>query len=93
MATYKVLRDRINNELSLDNLDAAKNYFTLTGDILNRDDYLGTDREFEEYLRTIKEYIDQISNASSLDELVDVLNEYEPLLFDAGHKYYISTID
>lgn len=93
MTTYKVLRDRIDNELSFDNLDQAKNYFNTTDDILNRDDWLGTDTEFEEYQRTVKEYIDQISNASSLEELADVLNEYEPLLFDAGHKYYISTVE
>lgn len=93
MTMYKELRDHADNELSFDNLDTAKNYFSLIDDILNRDDWLGTDTEYDEYLNTIKEYIDQISNASSLDELVDVLNEYEPLLFDAGHKYYISTIE
>ena len=93
MTTYKELRDHTDNELSFDNLDTAKNYFSLIDDILNRDDWLGTDTEYDEYLNTIKEYIDQISNASSLDELVDVLNEYEPLLFDAGHKYYISTVE
>lgn len=93
MTTYKVLKDRADKELSFDNLANAQIYYIITTDIPNRADWLGTDTEYDEYLNTIKEYIDQISNASSLDELVDVLNEYEPRLFDAGHKYYISTVE
>ena len=91
MTTY--LRDHADNELYLGNLDTAKHYFNHTDDILNRDDWLGTNVEFEEYQRTFKEYIACINNSASLEELAAVLNEYEPLLFDAGHKYYISTVD
>ena len=91
MTTY--LRDHADNELSLDNLNAAKHYFSHTDDILNREDWLGTDAEFDEYRRTFKEYMHSINDCTSLDELVDVLNEYEPLLFGAGHQYYISTVE
>ena len=87
------LRDHRDNELYLDNLDQAKNYFSLTDDIINRIDWLGTNEEFEEYQRTFEEYITCIKNAASLEELADILNEYEPRLFDAGHQYYISTVD
>ena len=91
MTTY--LRDHADNELLLDNLIEAKHYFSLTDDIINRVDWLGTDEEFDEYQHTFKEYIACINNAASLEELADVLNEYEPRLFDAGHKYYISTVE
>ena len=91
MTTY--LRDHADNELSLDNLNAAKHYFNHTDDIINRIDWLGTNEEFEEYQRTFEEYIACISNAASLEELADILNEYEPRLFDAGHQYYISTVE
>ena len=87
MTTY--LRDHADNELLLDNLIEAKHYFSLTDDIINRVDWLGTDEEFDEYQHTFKEYMHSINDCTSLDELVDVLNEYEPRLFDAGHKYYI----
>ena len=91
MTTY--LRDHADNELYLDNLDEAKHYFSLTDDIINRVDWLGTDEEFDEYQHTFKEYMHSINDCTSLDELVDVLNEYEPRLFDAGHKYYISNVE
>ena len=91
MTTY--LRDHADNELLLDNLIEAKHYFNHTDDIINRVDWLGTDGEFDEYQHTFKEYITCINDCTSLDELVDVLNEYEPLLFDAGHQYYISTVE
>ena len=93
MTVYKILKDHADNELSFDNLDTAKNYFNSIDDILKRDDWLGTDREFDKYLCTIKDYIESINECASLEELTDVLNEYEPLLFDAGHKYYISTVE
>ena len=91
MTTY--LRDHADNELSFNNLNAAKHYFSHTDDIINRADWLGTDAEFAEHRRTFKGYIACINNASSLETLADVLNEYEPLLFDAGHQYYISTVE
>ena len=90
---YKVLRDHTDNELYLDNLDEAKHYFNHTDDIINREDWLGTDGEFDEYQHTFKEYMHSIKNAASLEELADILNEYEPLLFDAGHQYYISSVE
>ena len=93
MTTYKALRDHTDNELYIDNLDHAKNYFTHTDDILNREDWLGTDEECDKYQHTFKEYMHSINNASSLETLADVLNEYEPLLFDAGHQYYISSVE
>ena len=90
---YKVLRDHTDNELSLDNLNAAKHYFSHTDDIINRIDWLGTNEEFDEYQHTFKEYMHSINDCTSLEELADVLNEYEPMLFDAGHKYYISSVE
>ena len=91
MTTY--LRDHADNELYLDNLDTAKHYFNHIDDIINRDDWLGTDREFDEYRHTFEEYIAKIKDAASLEELSNVLNEYEPRLFDAGHRYYISNVE
>lgn len=63
-------------EISFENLEEAKAYYLpseeVNKDMRNREYYLGDD--FESYLERWDEYISDIKNANSLQELCDVLN-------------------
>jgi DNA-binding transcriptional regulator YiaG len=81
----KELRNEFDRETSFTDLDKAKFYYT-PSNMCDREDYLGDD--WDAYVKKYNEYKTSIQDATSLEELAEVLNRYTDI-FDNGTEYKV----
>lgn len=86
----KELRNSVDKECIFDDLKKAKLYFKPSAETLEEHaaEFLGDPEDFEEYIAKHTEYVEEIENAKTLEELADVLNEYADI-YGNGSRYSV----
>lgn len=84
----KELRNTLDSTITFENLEEAKHYYLPQQVEVERDEFLGDDKEYAEYCKQYKEYADEILSAESLEELATVLNHGTDL-FGNGSEYKV----
>lgn len=92
----KILKNNFDYEIEFDDLEKARKYYlpseSVIEDVQNEEYYVGPSTlSFESYVEGFFEYYEEIKNASSLEELADVLNRYTDI-YDNGSYYFVKEI-
>lgn len=91
MENNKFIKNNINDEIEFNNINKAKKYIVRQKEYVAnyKDEYIG--ENLESYIEQYQDYILEIVDADTMEELCDVLNKYTDT-FGNGSQWYIKEI-
>ena len=91
MENNKFIKNNINDEIEFNNINKAKKFIVRQKEYVanNKDEYIG--ENYESYIEQYQDYMLEIVDADTMEELCDVLNKYTDT-FGNGAQWYIKEI-
>lgn len=91
MENNKFIKNNINDEIEFNNINKAKKFIVRQKEYVanNKDEYIG--ENYELYIEQYQDYMLEIVDADTMEELCDVLNKYTDT-FGNGSQWYIKEI-
>lgn len=91
MENNKFIKNNINDEIEFNNINKAKKFIVRQKEYVanNKDGYIG--ENYELYIEQYQNYMLEIVDADTMEELCDVLNKYTDT-FGNGSQWYIKEI-
>ena len=91
MENNKFIKNNINYEIEFNNINKAKKFIVRQKEYVanNKDEYIG--ENYELYIEQYQNYMLEIVDADTMEELCDVLNKYTDT-FGNGSQWYIKEI-
>ena len=91
MENNKFIKNNINDEIEFNNINKAKKFIVRQKEYVanNKDEYIG--ENYELYIEQYQNYMLEIVDADTMEELCDVLNKYTDT-FGNGSQWYIKEI-